>query len=107
MTALSEPWPWPVAPSEPNSSAWRRSHVVQQPVSLQTVGELAGGPHRSDRMRRRGADADREHVQSAQCHEIDFVVGHEIDFVVGHEIDFVVAHEIDSIEVSIKAARGP
>ena len=50
-------------------------HVIQQAGVAQTVGEQAGSAHRPHGVRRRGADADREHVQGAQCHETGFAVG--------------------------------
>ena len=43
-TAWSLPWPWPVAPSEPNSSARTACRVGEQPVGLEPGRRTCGRP---------------------------------------------------------------
>ena len=69
-TALSLPWPLPVAPSEPYSSTSTRATSREQPVASQPQREQARGAHRPDGVRTRRADADLEQVEDADRHGV-------------------------------------
>ena len=68
-TAFGVPCPWPVAPSEPNSSARTAATCVQQPVGPRAgAAKMRGRAHRADRVRAGRADADREQVEDGDGH---------------------------------------
>ena len=64
---MSLPWPLPVWPSEPKSSAFTDSTELEPARRLgEGLHELPRCAHRPDGMRARGPDADGEHVEDTE-----------------------------------------
>ena len=68
ITARSLPWPCPVAPSEPNSSARTRVTSSISPSSARPAANVRAARIGPTVCERRRADADREQVEHADGH---------------------------------------
>ena len=68
ITALSLPWPRPVAPRLPNSSARTAAVFSSRPAASRSRAKVQGRAHGPHGVRARGTDADLEEIEDADGH---------------------------------------